>query len=174
MKTIKEKLKEAETIKEKAIKENGGYGMKETPHIPEILEYLKQFREEKSRGEEQTVYNEELKEYIAEKENIPEELKRILGTEVFFAQSDYRNELKERKRKEMIKNGYLELTKDIEYRGKIELVAKYAGSWATNNIKEVCRLITSGDGYPFIIAKGKRSRGWYVNNLEEAYYKQLS
>jgi hypothetical protein len=173
-KTFIEKLTEAKAIKEQSQKDKGGYGMKDTPHLVEVLEYLKQYRTEKGRGQEQTVYNSELEEYITEKENIPQELKSILGTQVFFAQGDFRDNLKAEHKAKMLSEGWSELTRDVEYRGKIWLNAVCHGSWATSHINDTAKLITDGRGDMFIIAKGKRSRGWSFSSLEQAFYKPLA
>jgi hypothetical protein len=53
-------------------------------------------------------------------------------------------------------------------------VAKYTNDWMANKIAQTCKIITSGDGYPFIVAKGKRSRGWYIHDLENAFYKPVA
>ena len=172
-KTFLEKLAEAKAIKEKSRKEKGGYGMLDTPHLAEVLEYLKQYRADKNRGQEQTVYNSELEEYITEKEKVPLELQNILGTQVFFVQGDFRDNLKAEHKSKMLSEGWQELTRETEYRGKIQLDAKFEGSWATSHIQDTAKLITDGAGQMFIIAKGKRSRGWSFNSLEQAFYKAV-
>jgi hypothetical protein len=173
METFIEKLQESKAIKEQSQKDKGGYGMLNTPHLPEVLEYLKQFRTEKGRGQEQTVYNSELEEYITEKEKVPQELQDILGTQVYFAQGDFRDNLKAEHKAKMLAEGWKELTRETEYRGKIMLDGKVDGMMGTHHINDTAKLITDCKGYLFIVAKGKRSRGWFVSSLEQAFYKPL-
>jgi len=136
----------------------------------EVLEYLKQFEKENKR-ENKTIYNRELEDYIKGKHKIPKELERYLETEVYLAQHDYRDEKQVMYNDKMLARGWLKLTKDVEYRGKIELSAIASLDWLTSDISQEGKLITSGNGEVFFIPKGKRSRGYYVYSLKNAFYK---
>jgi predicted RNase H-like nuclease (RuvC/YqgF family) len=174
MKTFIEKLTEIETLKKQNIEKNGGFGMRELPHLLEVLDYLKQFRQEKNRVTEQTVYNSELLEYITEKENIPEHLKNILETQIYFAQQDFRKELELEYKNKMLNEGWLPLTNDIEYRGKIEYVAIRNSDFFTVKLANTGTVTETNDGKDlFLIPKGKRSRGYYIRTLEQAFYKVI-
>ena len=63
-------------------------------------------------------------------------MKHYLGTEVYLSQKDYRAEIKKAYKEKMLKAGYIELTRDIDYRGKIELVASKEGMLGTANIEK--------------------------------------
>ena len=121
-----------------------------------------------------TPYLSEIQEFILERENIPAELHDQLHHEIYLANAQERRYIDDNEKSELLSQGYKPLTKDVEYRGKIELKAKYQGSFATNNISQVCKLITSTDGTLFVVAHGKRSRGWYVRSLDNAFYKPLT
>ena len=141
--------------------------------MPEVMEYLKQYRAENGRTAEQTVYNSELEEFITKKEGVSSEMVNYLGTEVYLAQGQFRNELKDEHKNKMLADGWLELTREVEYRGKILLDGKKEGMIGTAHLEKIAKIITSGDGQPFIIPKGLRSRGWYVSSLEQAFYKPV-
>lgn len=170
--TFYKKITAEKAIFDELKKDSKGYNK---PAMVEVLEYLKQYRAEKNRGE-QTVYNAELEDFIIEKEklNLSFEMKHYLGTEVYLSQKDYRAEIKKAYKEKMLKAGYIELTRDIDYRGKIELVASKEGMLGTANIEKMATIITGGDGYPFIIPQGKRTRGWYVTSLDNAFFKPLN
>jgi len=142
--------------------------------MPEVMAYLKEFRKVKNRGEYQTVYNSELEEYINEREKISDNLQHYLGTEVYLAQGEYRENIKQAKKEKLLSEGWSVLSEDVEYRGKIELLASVDSMLGNGNILQTCTIITDGDGKPFIIAKGKRSRGWRISSLNEAFYKLIT
>jgi len=170
MKTFNEKLEQEQEKFDLLKKEYKAY---EKKAMPEVLEYLKQYRKEKNKADDMTVYNSELIEYIQKKENVSENLKRHLETEIYLAQHDFQDEKDKEHKDKMLSLGYLELTKDTEYRGKIILNAICEGYWATHKIDEQVTLITDCNGNLFIIAKGKKKRGWYLHSLKRAFYKPV-
>lgn len=175
MKTLIELLRENKVIKEQIKKEKGGYGMLDTPHLPEVLNYLKQFRIEKNRGIEQTIYNSELEEYIIEKENIPEELKDILSTQVYFAQGDLRNELKEKHKKKMLLAGWILLDKNaideaLKQGKKLQVNAIANNDWATIKIDKIYKPHIFNGNYGLMDLKA-RTRGYNLSQFENAFCK---
>ena len=63
--TFYKKITAEKAIFDELKKDSKGYNK---PAMVEVLEYLKQYRAEKNRGE-QTVYNAELEDFIIEKKN---------------------------------------------------------------------------------------------------------
>lgn len=141
------------------------------PAMLEVLEYLKVEIAKNNGG---TVYNESLALLIAKAENIPSDLYDHLKTEVYLAQHDYTDLKQKEHADKMLSLGYIPLTSKTDYRGKIELIATYNSDWFTNKIAQEAKIITAQNGTAFIVPKGKRSRGWYVYNLENAFYKPLT
>ncbi len=170
MQTFNQKLQHQKNIFE-TIPLPVGYKTKfDKSSMPEILEYLKIEKNKKNGG---TVYNAELVSLIAKAENVPSGLLDYLGTEVYLAQHDY-TDMKEREYTDkMVALGYIKLVPQCTYRGKIELVANINSDWFTNKIAQEAKVITAGNGTAFVVPKGRRSLGWYVHSLENAFYKPL-
>jgi hypothetical protein len=142
--------------------------------MPEVLDYLKELKAKTHEGKG-TVFNAELGNYILDRETIEDNnLKDYLATEVYLAQQDLRAEQQQAYREHMLSMGYQELKHDVEYRGKIELVAQKSMDWFTNKISIEGTLITAGNGEAFCIPKGRRTKGYYVRNLENAFYKPIN
>ena len=139
--------------------------------MPEVLAYLKA---EKEKNNGNTVYNQQLTDYIAKLHNVPTELIDHLNTEVYLAQHDYTEELDNIKKQKMIDSGYIPLDRHTTYRGKIELVAIKNTDFFTNNIATPATLKELSNNTLFVVPKGRRSKGWYVENLENAFYKPLN
>lgn len=111
--------------------------------------------------------------FLLESDELLELEKQVLRTAWYLNNEREQENTKENYKQKMLTDGWLELKPDIEYRGKIALNAEYHGDWATNNINETATIKTDGSGKPFIVAKGKRSRGWYPHSLENAFYKKI-
>jgi len=149
--------------------------------MPEVLEYLKRAKE---RVNNNTVYNSELTDEIMKAENLPQELEQYLNTEVYLAQRDYRTMQEAEYTAKMIADGWKPLTEETEYRGKCQYIAKKSMDWMIMSLENTGTLIDSKTAYDrekheyktelFLIPKGKRSRGYYVRNLENAFYKPLT
>lgn len=139
--------------------------------LPEVLAYLKQ---KKAEVNGDTVFNAQLATYIAQKENVPNELLDYLNTEVYLAQHDLQKEKDNEYTAKMIQDGFTPLTSDTPYRGKIELIATKHNDWLTTNISQEATLKMLPDGHLFVIPKGNRTRGYFVRNLEQAFYKPLT
>lgn len=122
----------------------------------------------------ETRYLSVIKEYILERENIPEELHRQLETEIYLANQQEDEENDRIEAEQMKKNGFFPLTELTEYRGKIQLRAKFQGAFSVTDIEKECKIITSGNEKPFVVPKGKRSRGWNVRDLDNAFYKPIN
>lgn len=139
--------------------------------LPEVLEYLK---EAKKKKDGKTVYNAELTAEIMRAENLPEEWEKYLNTEVYLAQQDLRAEEEEAHKQKMEADGWLPLTHTTEYRGKIELVANKDVDWMSAKIATEAKLVEAHDGGLFAIPKGKRTRGYAVAGLKNAFYKPFN
>ena len=137
MNNLIEKLKESKAIKEQSQKEKGGYGMLNTPHLPEVL-----------------------------------------GTQVYFAQTDFRDNLKAEHKAKMISEGWKALTRDIEYRGKIEFIANKSSDWFASRLADTGKLIDSvvscdsvGNRHTELFLCQKRHK--MVSTLDLARYNKL-
>jgi len=140
--------------------------------MPEVLEYLKRAKERKN-GD--TVYNAELTSEIMEKENLSEEYRDYVNTEVYLAQHDYRAEQEQKYTNNMLAQGWKVLDNEIEYTGKCKYIATKSLDWYTAKLENTGTLKRIDDGEElFLIPKGKRSRGYYVRNLEKAFYQELN
>jgi hypothetical protein len=161
-------------LENKKIFEKGkGYGDYSKPVMDEVYKYQKQFRIENNRPVG-TIYNNELENYVIEKENIPVELQEYIKVEVYLSQQKEHKEDKEKNVENMKNQGWLVLDRDVKYRGKIKFIGSVVQDWFTSKIEKEGKLIDGDEGRAFIIPKGKRSRGYYVALLENAFYKQLS
>lgn len=138
--------------------------------MPEVLSYLKT-EYEKTKGN--TVYNRPFTDYIAKLHNTPTDLIEHLYTEVYLAQHDYREELDAIATQKMLDKGYIPLNSTTSYRGKIELVAIKNTDFFTNNISTIATLKDTPRGL-FVVPKGNRTRGYFVANLEQAFYKPIT
>lgn len=167
--TFTQKLQKELEVFNELSKTHAGY--KKTALL-EVLEYLK---EEKKLNNNKTVYNSELKSKITKAENITDPiLLDYLDTEVYLAQQDYQKELDNAYQLEMEAKGYIKLTRDITYRGKIELIAQRSLDWTTSNISITATIKELSNGNLFIIPKGNRTRGYYITSLEHSFYKPLN
>lgn len=142
--------------------------------MPKVYEYLLAYRQENKVPYPQTVFNSDLKRYILEKENVPVDLQDYLGTEIYLAQG-YDKQLADLDyTQKMEADGWLPLNNQVTYRGKIEFVAKKSVDWFTSKISTTGVLGETNDGQDlFLVPKGRRTRGYYVANLEQAFYKPL-
>jgi hypothetical protein len=96
---IKKLLKEKEVFESKGV-----YGDYTKPVMPEVYEYQKQYRIEKNRPQG-TIYNSELENYIIEKENIPENLRDYIKTEVYLSQKTEQKQNRENYKNKMLSEG---------------------------------------------------------------------
>jgi hypothetical protein len=151
----------------KAIFEIEGYKKKA---MSEVLNYLK---EAKKRVDNATVYNAELTSEIMTKENLAEDYRDYVNTEVYFAQHDFRQEEEEEYKAKMTAEGWLPLTENTDYEGKCEYIATRTLDWCTSKLKNTGKLQKLESGL-FLTPKGKRTRGYYIKNLDNAFYKPLT
>lgn len=172
MNTFEQKLREAKTSFDERAKEHQGYKSKA---MIEVLAYNKQAKAENS---EKYSYNSAIVDYICAKETIPSDLIDYLDTEVYLSQQDLRAELKASRDSGMVAEGWLVIPKVhyaelFTYRGKAVIKATKSNDWTTNRIETEGKIITAGNGEPFFVPKGKRTRGYYFQLLE-GYYKPLN
>lgn len=144
--------------------------------MPEVYDYLLAYRQEHNRPYPATVYNADLERYILGAEEIPIDLQNYLGTEVYLAQKHDRKLAEQKYTEKMEAEGYLPLNNSVTYRGKIEFVAKRTMDWLTYKLPTITGTLSeTNDGNSlFIVPKGKRTRGYYVSTLEQAFYKPLN
>ena len=176
---FEQKLREAKKEFDELNKEHKGYHKKA---MPEVKEYNLLYRKETGKYP----YNASIKDFIIKKNDLAldNELLDYLETEVYLSQHDIDEDEKQAYTDKMLASGWKKLTRETEYRGKILLQAKKSTDWLTQSIEQEAKIIESVIGYEkdtkaritvlFIIPKGKRSRGWYVSSLENAFYKPLS
>jgi len=150
----------------------------------EVVEALRQYKA--TLEPKATAYNSEVEAYIVSKEKLEldSELKDYLGTEVYLAQRYLGNEARAKHAQEMADKGYIPCREWNGYEGPAELVGKKQMDWMTANINKVGKIIKSlvkveDQGRtkiyePFFIPKGKRSRGYYLRNLDESFYKAIN
>lgn len=136
--------------------------------MPEVVQYL---REYKATGK--YPYNADVLKYIQSKETVSGELIDTLDTEIYLAQQFLRAEQLENKTHEMADKGFIPVKAWNGYVGRAELVGKKSLDWATTQINKVGKIIALEDG-GFFIPKGNRTRGYYLRNLDEAFYKPIN
>lgn len=146
-------------------KEHQGYTKKA---MPEVLQYLKDYE-----ATGKYPYNAEVRDFILTKENIKPELHDYLETEVYLAQHDLQAEKLATHTHEMADKGYLPTSQLNGYLGQAELVATKSLDWMTQKLATTGKIITAHNGEPFFIPKGSRTRGYYIRNLENAFYKAI-
>ncbi len=172
MKTLTELLKESQKIKEKDIKKNGGYGMLNTPHLPEVLTLNKQYRKE---NPEKYGYNADIVDYIMKKENIAIELKDILESQIYFSQRDLEKEKQNEYEAKMLKEGWMKLTEEIikkalENKKKIVLNASHTNDWITQKVEKILKPSCFNGQYGLMELKAK-TRGYSLYQFENAFCK---
>ena len=167
-----EKLKENEAIKQDNISKKGGFGMTELPHLPEVLALNKQYRK---RFPKLYGYNDAITEWIMIVEKVPEDLKDILNTQVYFSQGDLRKEQEQEHADKMIKEGWVKLTEEvvkeaIEKKRKLQLSATANNDWATIKIDKIYKPHCFNGVYGLMNPKA-RTRGYYLSQFENAFCK---
>lgn len=163
MKTFNEKLLEAQ--KEFEVQKYKKHAM------PEVLAYYKLWHTEHPG---QFCYNAMLVDYIKAHEDVSNDTDNHLGTEVYLAAHDVREEKHLQRDAEMFNAGYQKISPDVEYRGKIEVQAVQTSDWFTNKVAITGKLITDGRGAPFFVPKGKRTRGYRFDGFNFiGYFKPI-
>ena len=147
--------------------------------MPEVKAYNLEYR----KVSEKYPYNQAIKDYILSKETVDGDLIDYLGTEIFLSQHDIRADEDNKYKQKMLAEGWLTLSHDTAYRGKIEYIATKTNDWLTSKLSNngtltetVIRVEKGGTRITelFLIPKGKRSRGYYVRNLDQTFYKPLT
>lgn len=163
-----EKLKMEKIVFDEMSKNNQGF------HKKPMLEVVNYLREYKTSLEPKAVaYNSDVVSFICDKENTPDEIKDYLDTEVYLSQKFLREEAKAKHVHEMADLGYIPCREWKGYTGKAILIFPVSIDWFTGKIDKSGKIIETEDG-GFFIPKGKRSRGYYLHNLEEAFYKAIN
>jgi len=167
MKITNETLQIEKAIFDNLVKDHKGYSKKAHQGV---LEALKQY---KATGK--YPYNAQVKDFILSLCDIKAELHDYLETEVYLAQQDLGQEEKAKLTQDMADKGFIPCSEWKGYIGKAQLVGKKQLDWATASIDTTGKIIITNDGQDgFFIPKGKRSRGYYLRNLDEAYYKAIN
>jgi len=167
-----ELLKENKTIQDGNIKNKGGFGMTELPHLSEVLALNKQYR---TRFPKLYGYNDAITDWIMKKEGIPEDLKDILDTQVYFSQRDLRQEEEQEHADKMIKDGWVKLTEEIvkealEKKKKIQLNATANNDWLTIKIDKVYKPHCFNGKYG-LMKPMARTHGYNLNQFDNAFCK---
>src|SRR3990167_1213917 len=141
------------TLKNKinSFKFEGYHGSTVDPAIVELV-----------RRSSDLTYNRAIAEAIVEEVG-PVEIERDLDRLVYICRQIIKDEKQAEQDKAMIALGW-RLIKDVgDYRGPAVLNATKDIDWLTSKIVDLPgKIITSGNGLPFFIPKGKRSRGYYL------------
>lgn len=167
MTTINNKTLLAEKITfDNLAKNHNGYKKKT---MPAVLEALKQY---KATGK--YPYNAQVKEFILSLCQVDESLHDYLLTEIYLAQQDLEQEEKMKQTHEMADKGYIPACEWNGYLGGAELIGTKSMDWMTSKIATTGKIIKANNGEPFFILKGKRSRGYYLRNLNNAFYKAIN
>lgn len=145
--------------------------------IEPVYQYNLQWREE---NPGKYPYNDNIKEYIKEKESIPAELLEQLSMEVYLSQGQISRGEKDAYKQKMLAAGYLELNKEavgkaITENKKLAVVAQATNDWMTMKIDKTYK--------PFVFNRGTdkesyglmnpraRSRGYSLYQFENAFCK---
>ena len=167
MQTFNEKLQEHKQIYDTSEK------CWEKQSMPEVKAYNLQYRKVSGLYP----YNAQIEEYILTKEKVSTELIDHLGMEIYLSQQDIRADEKKAQDEKMIAEGWIPIPHErgeiCTYRGKAMLKATQSIDWLTAGIEKEGTIVDTPDkNYSFFIPKGKRSRGYYLENLS-GYYKPI-
>ena len=135
--------------------------------MPEVLEAMRQYT-----ATGKYPYNAQVKDFILSEHNIDSNLHDYLLTEIYLAQQDLRSEQKAKQQHEMADKGYVPCSQINGFTGEAELIATKSRDWFTQKIATTGKIIELEDG-PFFIPKGKRTRGYYIKLLDNAFYKAI-
>lgn len=139
--------------------------------MPEVKAYNLEYRKVSGKYP----YNQAIEDYILSKEQVSPELIDHLGMEIYLSQKDIREDEDNSYKDKMLADGWLELNNNVIYRGKVEYIAQKTNDWLTSKLANIGRIQETNDGKDlFLIPKGNRTRGYYVRNLEKAFYKPLT
>jgi len=168
---IIEKLKEEQRVWDFK-EENHEHDYFHRKSMPEILAYNKQYRKE---NPDKYGYNDAIKNYIIDKENIPTELHSILSTQVYLSQKDLQEEKKAIYTEKMLQEGWLPLTEDIvkkaiEDKKKIQLSASHTNDWMTIKVDKILKPKCFNGKYGLMELKA-RTRGYSLYQFENAFCK---
>jgi len=167
-----ESLKTEKEIR-KEIEKNGGYGyMSKGNHLKAVFDLNRQYRKENPSA---YGYNAAIVDYIMEKENIPEDLKDILGTQVYFSQKDIERKKIEKYESKMLSEGWLKLTKELiqkalDEKKKILLSATHTNDWATSKVNKTLKPHLFNGEYGLMELRA-RSKGYSLNQFDNAFCK---
>jgi hypothetical protein len=140
--------------------------------MPEVLQYLKDYKA--TLEDKATAYNSSVIEYINEHETIDADMQDYLGTEVYLAQNDLRAEKETEHEKEMIAQGYTPVRDVGDFTGACVFVGVKSIDFYMGKIDMEGKITKAHDNRPFFIPKGKRTRGYYIETLDNAFYKPLN
>lgn len=167
-KTFNQKLIIERAIFDKLGKEHKGY---HKAPMAEVVEALRQYK--KSIGENKTAYNADVEKFILGLCEVSNELKDYLGKEVYLAQCFLMAEKKAKYKQEMADKGYTPCREWDGYEGQAQLIGKKEVDWFTASLNKIGKIIKDHTGEAFFIPKGKRSRGYYLRNFDEGFYKAI-
>jgi len=184
MQTLKQKLEEKRKLyanNDKAYTEEWCAREENDDCMPEVLQYNKLYRETYP---DKYPYNDAIKEFICEKENIPyihsnsddmSNLSYYLGAEIYISQHAIDNEKKREKEKELQAQGFLP-AQNPAYRGKAILKGTNTLDWISASYELEGKIIDSNtpDKTAFFLPKGKRNKGYFLRDHFEGYYKPLT
>jgi len=137
--------------------------------MPAVLEVLKQYI-----ATGKYPYNAQVRDFILSLCTIDANLHDYLETEVYLAQQDLRKENESKLQQEMADKGFIPAKEWKGYVGLAQLVGNVQLDWMTSNIDKIGKIVVTNDGEDgFFIPKGKRTRGYYLRSLNNAFYKPI-
>jgi len=167
-------LKKEKALRDK-IQKNGGYGyMSQGNHLKEVLELNKQYRQE---NPTKYGYTADILSYIMEKETVPQELKDILDSQVFFSQRDLRKEKIQEHKEKMLAEGWMPLDKvaideALKQGKKLQVIATTNNDWMTVKIDNIYRPHIFNGRYGLMKPRAK-SRGYAIEQFDNAFCKLI-
>ncbi len=98
------------------------------------------------------------------------EAKRAMEHWVYIGRHNLRDEAQKLYREKMVADGWL-LLNDIAFdtavknTSRLYLIGQKQTDWLSSTIEGIYKPITDGQGNKFLVAPGKRTRGYYLNSL---------
>lgn len=139
--------------------------------LTEVLEYNKQYRLEHTTYP----YNDAIKDYILEHEQIDADLIDMLKTEVYLSQKDIQDEKEEIYKNKMIADGWIPLNETaidqaLTEHKKLHVIASANNDWMTVKINEIFRPHIFNGKYGLMKPRAK-TLGYSLSQFDNAYCK---
>lgn len=118
-------------------------------------------------------YNADIQAWIVEKYEVADSLRDILETQVYLCQQQKRRDDQKLRDAEMLADGFMPIAWDTAYRGKVHMRARKETDFMASNVSEYGTFVDGIRGSAFFIPKGRRTRGFMLQNLK-GYYKPIA